>query len=412
MKILYLTQHYPPEAQGAAFRASETAAHLANKGFEVFVITGFPNLEEERSSNKYKRKLIKRELDNKVRVLRVFTPLDTKKGVWIRLCNYFNFMFLAVAAGLILPRATIVYASSPPFFVSLAGLVIAKFKRSKLIVEVRDLWVDFAILLGQLNNKFIIRLMRLLELAIFKAAHKITVVTKGYKELLVGRGVDEQKIEVIHGGVDLNDKVFKTGNGSKIREKHKLAGKFIVGYAGNLGLAQGLKVVVEAANSLKDVTDIAFLLVGNGAEREQLIALAEENKLRNIIFVNQMPRDEVVHYFASFDCSIVTLLNHPLFQITLPSKLFENMAYGKPVLLGLGGEAKEIIEDSGAGLCFLNNHPETLVQAITYLKENPQVLPVMSSNGYKYVSKHFNRDLLVEKLGKIFLSIQGDVGGL
>jgi len=409
MRIFYLTQHFPPEAQAASFRAYETAVKLADQGFEVFIITGFPSVSEQRNTAKYRRKLLVREACANVKVIRVFTPLDTKKGFGVRLGNYLSYMVLTIIVGVFLPRPAVVYASSPPFFVSMAGLCLAKLKRAAFMVEIRDLWLDFAILLEQLTNKTLIGLMRRIEKVIYNSAKKIVVVTKGYQNVLLERGVGACKVEVIYSGVDF-DHLYFSHKGPMIREKYNLTDKFIVGYAGNVGLAQGLEVLIEAATTLKANQDVVFLIVGNGAEQERLMSMAEARNLKNIIFVNQLPREQAVDHIDSFDCCLVTLLNHPLFHITLPSKLLEYMALGKPVLLGLNGEAKNILEDSGGGITFDIDKPVSLVQAIMFLKNNPQKLPVMGSNGYRYVKEHFDRKLLVEKLGQIFTTMQHNGG--
>jgi len=398
-RIFYLTQHFYPEAQAAAFRATESALLLHEAGFEVVLITGYPNLKAERSKNKYRGKLFVKDDYRGLKVVRVYTPLDTKKGAFIRLLNYFSFMILAVGAGLFLKKPKIIYASSPPFFVSVAGLIIARFKKARYVIEIRDLWIDFALLLGQLRSKPVIAVMRALEKITYRAADRIVVVTEGYRNHLVGRGVEEEKISVIHAGVDFDK--LTLGDGERIRTEMGLQNKFIIGYAGNIGLAQGLEVVVQAAYLLREEEGIAIVIVGDGAERLRLVELARQLNLNNIFITGPVNRSDAADYMASFDSCLVQLLKDPLFDLTLPSKLFECMAYSKPVLLGLGGEAKEIIEKSGGGLLFNVEDPLSLVRQIKALKGHEQETAKVGERGRKFVMEHYDRRQLVNMLGEI-----------
>lgn len=402
MKIVYLTQHFPPESQAAAFRAYETAKKLAEGGMEVYIITGFPNLAGVRKEAPFRRKLVVRERIGPLHVTRLYTPLDTKNSSLVRLLNYSSFMLLAFLYGLFLPRPAVYYASTPPLFVSLPALALSKLKRAKFILEVRDLWVDFAILLGQLKGKRLISFARRVEKLATRAADTIVVVTAGYKEHYVKQGIDRQKIKVIYGGVDFENPVFgHTGRGEEVRQQLGLGDKFVVGYAGNIGYAQGLDVVLAAAELLGREEDFCFMLVGDGADKQRLLRLKEEKNLKNVIFCSQVPREEIAGYVQSFDCCLVTLLKDPLFEITLPSKLFEAMAFRKPVLLGLDGEAREIIERAGAGIYFPLDDPERLVEAILDLKDNRDEAQAMAQRGYHFARENFNRDLLVEQLSEI-----------
>lgn len=407
-RIFYLTQHFFPENQAAAFRATESALLLQEEGFEVVLITGFPNLVAERKKGKYRGRLLVRENYKGLEVVRLYTPLDTKKGAFVRLLNYCSFMILAVGVGLFMKKPTTVYASSPPFFVALAGLILATMKRARFVPEIRDLWIDFAVLLGQLKNNSVIAVMRVLEKIIYRAADRIVVVTEGYRDHLVGLGVKEAKIRVIHAGVDF-DQLIK-GNGEKVRAELNLTNHFIVGYAGNVGLAQGLEVMVRAANLMRDEQNLAFIVVGDGADHRRLTEVAKYLKLNNIYSRGQVTREEAADYMSAFNCCLVLLINDPLFNLTLPSKLFECLANSRPVLLGLGGEAEEIIRRSESGLIFNVQDPASLVQQIRYLKDNQMMAIAMGENGRRYVNEKFERRKLVNKLGVIFKELGSGAG--
>ncbi len=397
MKIIYLTQHYYPEPNAASFRADDQARILAEQGHNIYVITGMPNDAESRKT--VKGKLFKKQKNGAVTVFRVYTPIDNKKSSLGRLANYISFMFFSFWAGLFITRAEIVYSSTPPLFVAVAGLMLAKIKRASNIIEVRDLWVDFAGILDKVKNRWFKASARRLESYLLQQSTRVVVVTAGYKEVLINRGFDENKIKVIYNGVDFRHHVFNLHiPQSEFNINGDLEDKFVICFAGNIGLAQGLDVVIAAAGILKNRPEFRFLFVGDGADKDRLMKLAEEKKLANIKFLPQQSRQKASAIIRSADCCLITLIKSPLFHVTIPSKLFEYMALSRPILLGLDGEARKILEQSGGGIYFDINDPEALVEAINRLQNSKELMTTMGLNGRQYVYEHFNREKIVNKL--------------
>jgi glycosyltransferase involved in cell wall biosynthesis len=400
MKIIYLTQHYHPETNAASFRADDQTRILAEKGYDIYVISGLPYDLELRKA--VKSEIFKKQKYGAVTLLRVYTPIDKKKNSLVRLANYISFMFFSFWAGLFISRADIIYSSTPPLFVAITGLILSKLKRASNIIEVRDLWVDFAGVLNKVKNKWLKISASLLESFLLRRSTRVVVVTTGYKEDLINRGIPENKIKVIYNGVDFRNIIYKSGASSaEFDLNNDLEDKFKICFAGNMGLAQGLDVVIAAAGILKKSPAYMFLFVGEGADKTRLVRLAEEKKLTNIMFLPQQSRQKASGIISSADCGLITLMKNPLFHITIPSKLYEYMALSKPILLGLGGEARNILEQAGGGIYFDIDDPEALVEAIYRLRNNKELMVTMGSNGRKYVYEHFNREKIVNKLALI-----------
>jgi glycosyltransferase involved in cell wall biosynthesis len=403
-KILYLSQHFPPDAEAAAFRAFDMSKALGARGFRVTVITGFPNTPEFRKNQRYKYRLFAKEKAGNVTVMRLYTPLDDKKRALRRLLNYFSYMIYSFVVGVLLSKHDIVYATTPPVFVPVSGLLISRIKRAKFVYEIRDLWIEGAVRQKILKEGIVLNYIRRIDRYTQDSAHAIISVTKSFKEYLTSAGVNAEKIEIVYNGVNpsQNAQISQKSNKAPIRE---LVNRFIVCYAGNIGSAQGLEIVVHSAKLLAGDNKISFLIIGEGMEKAKLIALKEQHNLNNILFVDKQPREELIKYTATADCFLVPLLKHPLYKNYIPSKLFDCMAYGKPVLLGVDGESRTILEDAKAGLYFDMDRPENLVEKIKCIQENPDESKRMGINGKNFVKDHFTREKMADKLTSILLDL-------
>jgi len=258
MKIIYITQHFPPEIGAAQGRAYDMSKNLADLGHEVAVITAFPN-------DKKINKLYKKEQLNGLNVIRSFRIRDTKRNAIRRLSNYLSFASSSIVAGVFQKSPDIVYATSPQLFLGLSGYILSKIKRAKFVFEVRDLWVDFAEILGQIKNKKILNLARKLEQFLYNKADLLVVVTHGYKQRLIDLGVPEERIVVITNGVDPSN----LPHSDLCLETNKSDSEFIVLYAGNIGAAQGLDCVIDAASELQGKKlPIKFMFIGDGVAKE------------------------------------------------------------------------------------------------------------------------------------------------
>jgi glycosyltransferase involved in cell wall biosynthesis len=396
-KLLYLSQHFPPDAEAAAFRAYDMAQSLSARGFVVTVLTGFPNNQESRKESTYKFKIFIKEKIGNVTVIRLYTPIDNKRSAIKRLLNYFTYMFYSLIVGLLLSKHDIVYASTPPVFVPVSGLLISRLRRTKFVYEIRDLWIEGAVRQKILKEGFILNSVRKIDRYTQDSAAAIISVTKSFKEFLIDKGVKEDKIEIVYNGVNTLDNGYIERKSTEF-PIDGLQNKFIVCYAGNIGSAQGLEIVIHAAKMLIDDKSVAFLIIGEGMEKERIITLKEKLRLNNIVFLNKKAREELLQFTEAAHCFLVPLLKHPLYKNYIPSKLFDCMAYGKPVLLGVDGESRTILEEADAGLYFDMDQPEQLVEKIRYLQNNPEESVLMGTNGKNFVKNYFTREIMADKL--------------
>lgn len=339
-----------------------------------------------------------------INVIRTFIIPDTKSSSLRRLTNYFSFMFSSIIGGLSFKKYDIVYATSPHLFIGVSGYILSRLYRAKFVFEVRDLWVDFAEGLGQFNNKFFLNLARKLERFFYKKADLIITVTNGFKDLLMDQGIPEEKIEVITNGTDVE--FYKPGNDKKnLRERYGLQQKFVILYAGNIGVAQGLDVVIDAADRLRNNKDIVFMLVGEGVEKERLKQKIDRYRLSNIIIEDGQTRQNIINYYNMADATLVCLKKYELFSITLPSKIFDALAVGKPILIGVDGEAREIVEGTKSGIYFEPGSGASLKDAILKLYNDRNICDIMGRNARNCAEKFYNRFKLTIKLNELLMRL-------
>ncbi len=401
MKILYITQYFYPEVCAPTNRALANIAYLANVGHDVTVLTEMPNHPKGIIHQDYKNKLFLKEKFDNFLIHRVWVFTSKKKNFVTRILFYISFMiFGLIAAQINWKKYDIVYVTSPPLFVGFIGLMLKKLHpKTKFVFEVRDLWPDVAVEMGELNNQRFINLSRKLEMKIYLSADKIVSVTNYFKEKIVSKGITPNKIVVIRNGTD---SLFlkSINNEQKKDSEHKLT----ILYAGNLGLAQNLSTILYAADILKK-ENIKFLIVGLGPEEKKLHLLAKELSLNNVLFLGEIPKKDIGIYFNKADCGIIPLMNIETFKGTIPSKIFDYMAFNLPILLGVDGESRMIVEDSASGLFFQPDNYEDLCEKIMLLKNNPETLLEMSKKGKDYVEKNFSRIEKAKTLEKVLVNL-------
>lgn len=306
MHILYISQHFPPETGAAQGRAYEMARHLVRLGNKVTVITGFPNYPEGVIPKEYRKKIYQRDEMDGINVIRTFLVPDTKESKIIRLLNYLTFLISSFIGGLFVRDVDVVHATSPPLPVGLSGYCLSLFKRADFSLEIRDLWVDFAIHLGQLNNKFVIGFVRRLEYFLYRRADKIITVTRGFKGELIDRGIARDKLHVITNGVDSD--VFRPGpKDNWVREEYNLQNKFVIMYAGNVGTAQGLDFIIDTAEMTREKRDIVYVIIGSGVKKEELQQRTEHKNLENIIFIPNQPKEDIPSFLSAADLLLISL---------------------------------------------------------------------------------------------------------
>lgn len=397
MHIYYIIHYFPPELNGGATRASELAKLWAEAGHQVTILTGFPNHPHGEIPQEYKGKLFFEESKDGYTIRRSYIYATPNKGKVKRIFNHISLTLSTILGSLFKPKPDIIIASSPPLFLGFSGYLLGRLKRVPYVFEVRDIWPQQAIDLGMLTNPFIIRLMERLEMFLYRHAQKVIGVAESTRQILSERGVDKDKLEIIFNGTNPDD--FKPGAADELlKPQLGLEGKFVISYIGTMGLSQGLMVVLKAAQQLEDkYPQIHFLLVGHGAEREILISAATTMGLNNVTFLKAQPRTQIPDLYRLSDISLVVLRNLPLFYHTIPSKIFEIMACQIPVILGVAGEMRTIIEAANAGLCIEPENEAALKEAILKLYHAPELKNDLAVNGRVYVEKHYNRRELAQR---------------
>ncbi len=351
MKILFLTDNFPPEVNAPANRTFEHCVEWVNQGMDVTVITCFPNFPQGKVYEGYKNKLLKIEIIEGIRVIRVWTFITANEGFIKRTCDYISYSIISFIVGLFIKTDRII-ATSPHFFTALSGRWLSFFKRRPWIFEVRDLWPESIVAVGAMKRNFIIRLFEKLELRLYKNANKIIVVTDSFKNKIIEKGIPSSKIFVHKNGANLN--LYKPIKKNKQLESElHLVGKKVFAYIGTHGMAHGLDFILNSIKKIqKTHPEIHFLFIGDGAEKNNLLKQKEELKLSNVTMLSSVSKQEVVEYLSLMDYALVNLRKNDTFLHVIPSKIFEAAAMKKPILLGLEGETKKIIQQFNAGICF------------------------------------------------------------
>jgi len=406
MRILFISNNFPPEVNAPASRLSEHARHWIDEGHDVEVLTSAPHFPEGEVYSGYTNRFSIEQYDG-IKITRIPMYITENVDVVRRTLSYLSFMISACwYFRRIQNRPDIVLATSPQFFTGIAGLFIARRKRVPFVLEVRDLWPESLIAVGAIKQKSIIRLLERLELYLYKSANHIIVVTNAFKRFIKGKGIDDSKISVLKNGAELSmwNAPLDDERLRQIRKEHHLDGKFVVSFIGTIGLAHRADILMDAAEKCTD-PDVAFLIIGTGSKRSKIKARQAKSRLSNFQLLKKVPRDAVPYFLSVTDVSIVHLKASPLFKTVIPSKIFEAMATGTPIVLGVEGESKEIIDVSGAGISIEPENVEQLIQAISFLKSNPEVRQKMGQKGIEHVHNHYDRAKLARDYVRIMKNI-------
>jgi colanic acid biosynthesis glycosyl transferase WcaI len=405
MKILYVSQYFPPEMGAPAARAAELSRHWAASGHDVTVLTGFPNHPTGIVPPEYRSKLrclVVREKTDGVNVVRTWLlPFPNRKS-HERMLNYSSFCASAATTGLILSRPEVVIATSPQLLVALSGWWLARCKRVPFVFEVRDLWPESLAAVGMGNsNSLLHRILAKIAGFLYRRSDRIVVVTPAFEDYLVDHWrVPREKISVIENGVEtkLFAPEFIGNTQTTLRRELRAEGKFVVSYIGTMGMAHGLETIIAVAAELQNTNpEIVFLMLGEGAEKERIAALARERGLNNLRFVDQQPREKIPAYICASDACLVLLKKTELFKTVIPTKMLEFMSCARPVILGVDGQARAILEEAHAGLVIEPESPAALANAIRYLASNREVARQLGENGREHVLRKFSRHHTAEK---------------
>ncbi len=401
MQVLYVSQYYPPEACAPAARVDCFTREWVRAGAEVRVLTGFPNHPEGILHAEYK-KLWRRgfvcEEREGVKVYRTWLYPSANRKLWGRGASFASFAVSASVAGpFVAPRNGVVIATSPQILVGAAGWAVGTLRFLPWVFEVRDLWPESLAGVGQATaDSLLYRSVQQVANFLYRHATHIVVDGEWKRRHLIHQGVEARRISVIRNGIeedfclDPNSDYAQLAR-LQLRKELGLHDEFVLLYAGTLGMAHGLETVLQAAERLRGHDDIVFLLMGAGAERGQLCQLIEGLRLSNVRLLEKQPRERIPAFLATVDACLVPLRNKEVFKTAIPSKMFEAMAAGKPVILGVEGEAKEILLDSQAGLAVRPEDPEAMVAAILRLRNEPSLCRALGRNGRQAVMEKYLR---------------------
>jgi glycosyltransferase involved in cell wall biosynthesis len=398
MKILILTQYFPPETGAPQNRLFEIASRLVQAGDEVTVLTAMPNYPKNEVFSSYKGKLFCKEEMSGMQIFRAWIYVGKSRAVMARLFNYFSFVFTSLLRGLFIRgRYDYVLCESPPLFLGITAVLLSRFKRAKLIFNVSDLWPESAEKLGIISNKTLLRMAERLELWLYRRSSVISGQTQGIVANISSR-TGRKDVIWLPNGVD-PDIYNPERESSDWRKQQGFQEKdFLVFYAGIIGHAQGLEVIVKAAAILREEPYIKFVLIGDGPEKNKLMELAKENGLKNVFFIPNQPKAAMPAIVHACDASVIPLKRLPLFLGAIPSKLFEVLAMKKPILLGVEGEAKQLFIDEGkGGLAFEPENAQDLASKTMLLYSSSDYCAKLGENGFRYVREKFNRDLIAKQ---------------
>jgi colanic acid biosynthesis glycosyl transferase WcaI len=406
VKILYVSQYFPPEMGAPAARAAELSRYWARMGHEVTVLTGFPNhptgvVPEEWRSRL--RQLRYTEMVEGVRVERTWLwPLPNRKA-HERIRNYTSFCVSAAVSGLALQRPDVVIATSPQLLCALAGWWLAFRKRIPFVFEVRDLWPESLAAVGAAGPGTLLhKTLSAIAGFLYRRADRVVIVSPAFQDHLVRHwNVPAGKISVVENGVE-TDRFRLDPAAAEVRTQLHLEDRFLICYIGTMGNAHGLETLIVAAEALRTTRpDAMFLLIGEGAEKDRIVELAAARGLGNIRFLGQQPRERIPACVSAADLCLVMLKKAELFKTVIPTKLLEYMACERPVVVAVDGQARQIVEEADAGVFVEPENSEALVQAIQDLAEDPARRRQMGTSGRQYIVNRFSR----EKTARDYISV-------
>lgn len=398
MKINLVCQYYPPEIGAPQARLSEMAMEWVKQGHKVTVLTGFPNHPTGIIPPEYKGKIFMEEYVNDIKIWRHWLYATPNEGFFKKTVAHISFMITIILLSLFRgKRPDILIVSSPNFFSVISAYIMSRIRHVPYIFEVRDLWPGIFIELGVLKNRYLIKLLESIEIFLYRRAAGVVPVTQGFADNITRRGIPSEKIEVITNGVDLDTYTPNIINYSLRKELNLPLDAFILLYIGAHGISHGLQSVIEAAYLLRHDVGIHFLFVGEGADKAKLISLAQKKQLENVTFMKGQPRERVILFYQLADACIVPLRNVHGLSTFIPSKMFEIMACGKPIIAPLHGEAAEILIRSESAEVIPPEDPIALARAIEILRDNPERCRYMGIAGRKFVEKNYDRKLLARR---------------
>ena len=399
MHILFLSDNFPPEVNAPASRTHEHCRQWVATGEQVTVITCAPNFPKGRVFDGYRNRLWQREQVDGIEVVRVWTYPAPNRGVLRRSLDYLSYLVSATLGSLFLPRPDVVIATSPQLLTAVAGWLVSLRMRCPLVLEIRDLWPESISAVGAMRQGLLLRVLARVARFLYRRARLVVPVTKAFATQLETLGVDRDRLAVVPNGIDADALPDLEGRASVRTRLGIPPDAFVAAYVGTLGMAQGLGTLLDTARLARNDAGLRFVVVGDGADREELLQRIRTERLHNVLFLERRPRPEALAILAASDVATVLLRDRPVFETVLPSKIFEAMALGVPIALGVRGEARRVVVDEcGAGIAIGPEDPEALLAGLRALRRDPRQRAALAQAGPAAVRQNYSRRVLAARL--------------
>jgi hypothetical protein len=399
MRILVVTQLFPPEMGAQSNRLYPIVRGLVAAGHTVFVATGMPNYPQGVVFPEYLgKRSLREEVDGFTIFRATYFTTPRNKSKWSQLRSYLSFVPAAFRGGLRAGKVDLIFVTSPPLFSAIPAIWLAKLRRARLVLDIRDLWPDEIIACGGARQGSLpVRVISAMERRAYRAADYVCCTTQSFVETVVERGVSRGKTLLIPNGADLG--LFRPlPSQNPVTANLPFGDRFVVMYSGVLGLKHGIEVILEAARLLQRETGIVFYLLGSGARREALIEHAERVGLDNVIFGGERKVEEIPYLLARADVCLSALLPNPYLEKIITVKIFEYLACEKPVVAALAGETARVLNESGGGIIVPPGEARSMAEAVLQLYHNPEQRTAMGKRGRRYVEEHFSRSFWAAQL--------------
>ena len=394
MHILFLTDNFPPEVNAPAGRTFEHCREWVKAGQQVTVITCAPNFPKGEIYQGYRNRLWQTEVMAGIRVIRVWTYITANEGFLKRSLDYFSYALPSFFAGLFV-KSDVIIATSPQLFTTFSAYAISKVKRRPWIFELRDLWPESIRTVGAIEHRRVLDFLEKIAIFMYHNCTRVVALTPAFKQKLLSMGIASDKVDVITNGANL-DLFFPRQKDEELLKHFDLEGKFVAAYIGTHGMAHNLALIVKSISSLQDKS-IHFLFVGDGAEKKNIVQLAADLAVSNVNFIDPVAKEQVARYWSLADVALVPLKNADTFKTVIPSKIFEAAAMEKPILLGVEGQAKEIVEEYRTGLCFEPENEKDFLDKLVRMKTDRELYQGLQQ-GCKKLVKAFDRKRLAEEM--------------
>jgi glycosyltransferase involved in cell wall biosynthesis len=408
LHILFLTDNFPPESNAPASRTFEHCRNWVRAGHQVTVITCAPNFPKGKVFDGYRNRLWQQEVVSGIRVIRVWSYITANEGFVKRILDYQSFMLSATLAAPFVRSVDVVVGTSPQFFTACAAYLVSRMKRIPFVFELRDMWPESIKAVGAMKDSAVIRVLERIEMFLYRKAARIVTVTHAFKDSLIRRGIDGQKIEVVTNGVDLSH-FSPQAKDAQLLAQHGLDGKFVAGYIGTHGMAHALETLLDAAQTLQQTPgaeNIRLLFLGDGASKAELASQAQARCLGNVMFLDAVPKDQVKRYWSVLDVAVIHLRKNELFTTVIPSKLFECMGMGLPVLHGVAGESADIVVREQVGEVFESEVAPQLVAGLLRMRDQPEAYALYQQNGLAAATRYDRKNLALKML-QVLMGLKG-----